>query len=463
MYLSYEGMSLPKGALEEKVSRGGGITYAIWWNMVPSVVLNYAEINQILNELDGKKITHKETKQGCYTISRTALLGEGYFIRVDKEDKNKIEVCGILNKGRDRLLIRYKVSQSYVDDFGALDAWIEFKEKVNDFLGKSLSQIFGGLPKEYHQFRTCVPSPINWASSAFTLSPGYISENCVKADICSAYGTEASKTLPDCHLARGKVLDGKHEPTADLPFAFYLKSGHMAIYQEGSTYQLNKSPYITSDHTIFVSDEEEQTLLLPAATENLRDVFENLYEGRKDNPNNKYVMNMTIGMFHRKRWTQEQDNLWPLAAAIKFRCNKRIVDTCEALKQKGQNPILINTDSILWEGNNTEGFDTEKKLGNFVIEYEECYATIRSSKIYQIYDPKTGETLTRWSGSHTKKVTSLLSFGRIWDSDVYEYLRKVEMENTIKWDKKKSRYINKLGEEYADKEELPEWITTLEE
>ena len=54
MYLSYDGTPLPKGALEEKTLRGGGITYAIWWNMVPSVVLNYAEINQILDELDDK-------------------------------------------------------------------------------------------------------------------------------------------------------------------------------------------------------------------------------------------------------------------------------------------------------------------------------------------------------------------------------------------------------------------------
>ena len=420
--------------------------------------MTYDKINEVLDKLDDMRLTYQDTKQGAYTLSRTSLIQNGYFIRADKTDKNKIEVCGVLIESGDGLLFRYKVSQSYVEDFGALDAWIEFKDKVNKFLGVSLDKIFGGLPKEYHQYRKCVPSPINWASSALTLEKGLVSEEAVKADICSAYGTEASKTLPDCHASTLKREKGKIEPTAEYPFAFYLKSGHMAIFQEGNTYELNKSKYITSNHTILVSDKEEETLLLPPSKYSLREIFEDLYEGRKDNPNNKGIMNMTIGMFHRKKWTQQEDNLWPLAAVIKFRCNKRIVDVCGDLIKRGQHPILINTDSIMWEGNDTEGFDTEKKLGNFVIENRRCLAVIRSSKIYQVYDLDTEEVITRWSGSHTKKYTRMLSFGQIWDARVYDYLRELEEKNTIKWDKTRRRYINKLGEDYKEMEELPKWI-----
>lgn len=458
MYLSFDKKRLPIGALEEKKTKSGGTKYAIWWNKIPSVVMTYDKINEVLDKLDDMRLTYQDTKQGAYTLSRTSLIQNGYFIRADKTDKNKIEVCGVLIESGDGLLFRYKVSQSYVEDFGALDAWIEFKDKVNKFLGVSLDKIFGGLPKEYHQYRKCVPSPINWASSALTLEKGLVSEEAVKADICSAYGTEASKTLPDCHASTLKREKGKIEPTAEYPFAFYLKSGHMAIFQEGNTYELNKSKYITSNHTILVSDKEEETLLLPPSKYSLREIFEDLYEGRKDNPNNKGIMNMTIGMFHRKKWTQQEDNLWPLAAVIKFRCNKRIVDVCGDLIKRGQHPILINTDSIMWEGNDTEGFDTEKKLGNFVIENRRCLAVIRSSKIYQVYDLDTEEVITRWSGSHTKKYTRMLSFGQIWDARVYDYLRELEEKNTIKWDKTRRRYINKLGEDYKEMEELPKWI-----
>ena len=420
--------------------------------------MTYDKINEVLDKLDDMRLTYQDTKQGAYTLSRTSLIQNGYFIRADKTDKNKIEICGVLTESGDGLLFRYKVSQSYVEDFGALDAWIEFKDRVNKFLGVSLDKIFGGLPQEYHQYRKCVPSPINWASSALTLEKGLISEESVKADICSAYGTEASKTLPDCHASTLKREKGKIEPTAEYPFAFYLKSGHMAIFQEGNTYELNKSKYITSNHTVLVSDKEEETLLLPPSKYSLREIFEDLYEGRKDNPNNKGIMNMTIGMFHRKKWTKQEDNLWPLAAVIKFRCNKRIVDVCDDLIKRGQHPILINTDSIMWEGNDTEGFDTEKKLGNFVIENRRCLAVIRSSKIYQVYDLDTEEIITRWSGSHTKKYTRMLSFGQIWDARVYDYLRELEEKNTIKWDKTRRRYINKLGEDYKEMEELPKWI-----
>lgn len=458
MYLSFDKKRLPIGALEEKKTKSGGTKYAIWWNKIPSVVMTYDKINEVLDKLDDMRLTYQDTKQGAYTLSRTSLIQNGYFIRADKTDKNKIEICGVLTESGDGLLFRYKVSQSYVEDFGALDAWIEFKDRVNKFLGVSLDKIFGGLPQEYHQYRKCVPSPINWASSALTLEKGLISEESVKADICSAYGTEASKTLPDCHASTLKREKGKIEPTAEYPFAFYLKSGHMAIFQEGNTYELNKSKYITSNHTVLVSDKEEETLLLPPSKYSLREIFEDLYEGRKDNPNNKGIMNMTIGMFHRKKWTKQEDNLWPLAAVIKFRCNKRIVDVCDDLIKRGQHPILINTDSIMWEGNDTEGFDTEKKLGNFVIENRRCLAVIRSSKIYQVYDLDTEEIITRWSGSHTKKYTRMLSFGQIWDARVYDYLRELEEKNTIKWDKTRRRYINKLGEDYKEMEELPKWI-----
>lgn len=458
MILSFEGKPLPPKAVEEKTMGSGGITYAIWWNRLNTTVMTYDKINELLDKLDNKKIPYKETKNGCYTLSRISLLGEGYFIRKDKNDKNRIEVCGGVYFKKDLRLFRYSISQSYIDDFGALDAWIEFKNKVNQYLGVSVGDIFGGLPEEYHKYRKCVPSPINWAHPAYTLSDGLVSGECVKADICSAYGTEASKVLPDCHEKLLRREPGRIEPTEDYPFAFYLNSGNMAIYQEGNTYQLNKSSYITNDHTVFIPDSEEETLLLPATKHSLRSVFEDLYDGRKDNPNNKGVMNMTIGMFHRKKYTYQEDNLWPVAAVVKFRCNKRIVDMCEELKSRGQVPLLINTDSILWEGNDTEGFATEKKLGNFTIENRRCLATIRSSKIYQVFDLDTEETETRWSGSHTKKYTSLLAFGRIWDPEVYEYLREVENKNTIKWSETKRRYINKLGENYITQEELPEWI-----
>lgn len=467
MYLDYYGNRLPEGVIVRNNSRAGGVRWSIWWNKLPPIVMTYDKINQALDGLDQKGITYKETQKGCYTVATLGTLGIGYFVRKNKTDKNRIEVCGaVLDKNEDIRLFRIGVSQSYDDEFGALDAWIAFQARVNEKIGKKLSDIFGGLPLEYLKYRDCVPSPINWASARFTAKYGSIAENCVKADICSAYGTEASKTLPDCHISRGKVVQGRVPPTKDLPFAFYLESGHMAIWGEGDTFELNQSPYITCDHTTFCEPEEDRTLLLPVAENSLAEVFEELYEGRKDDPHNKLIMNATIGMFHRKKTRLQEDNLWPIPAVIKYRCNKRIVDTCEWLKERNQLPILINTDSILWEGEWQDDFyqvfSNEKKLGNFTIEYKKCRAVIRSTKIYQVEDTESGKVITRWSGSHSRKYTSILRFGQIWQSKVYEFLRELENKNTIKWDDKSRRYVNKEGDFYTntekDIEELLLWL-----
>lgn len=457
MFLTDKGV-VPGDALVSRRTKSGGISFSIWWSRIEPTVATYDKINEMLDELDGSSISYRETQKGCYTVATINTLRQGYFVRKSKQDVNNIEICGArANSEGDYILFRYKIKQSYDDSFGALDAWLDFQMKVREHTGKGLNDIFGGLPMEYHQYRHCVPSPINWASFWYCNKRGQVAENCVKADICSAYGTEASKTLPDCHSFLIKKVAGKVAPSAEYPFAFYLKSGHMAIYGEGSTYELNQSKYITSDHTISIFDNEEETLLCPVASQTLEDVFEELYEGRKDHPEYKGVMNMTIGMFHRKKTRFDSENLWPLASVIKFRCNKRIVDTCEWLARNGQNPILINTDSIMWEGSFNESFyeifSDEKKLGNFTFEYKDCRAVMRSSKIYQIQDKETGETITRWSGSHTKKYTGQLCFGQIWQESVYDFLRDLEERNIIRWDDKKRRFINRKGEIYIDTKE----------
>lgn len=469
MYLDYWGEDLPKDALVRRKTKSGGFTFSIFWNKVKKQVMRYEEINETLDKLDNKELTYKETKDGCYTLATATTLGIGYFIRRMKKDANNIEVCGgWLDSNDDIRLFRVGLTQRFDKDFGALDAWIDFQARVNKTLNKSIGQIYGGLPLEYHKYRTCVPSPINWASARYTTKTGRIAENCVKADICSAYGTEASKTLPNCRVSLGKVVKGRVKPTEELPFAFYLESGNMAIWNEGDSFELYNSPYITCDHSVFCEENQDKTLLLPAAKESLVDIFTELYDGRKENEDNKFVMNATIGMFHRRETKYQEDNLWPLAAVIKYRCNKRIVDTCEWLKERGQKPILINTDSILWEGEWQdefyEIFSDEKRLGNFTLEYKHCQAVIRSPKVYQIKDVNGGEVITRWSGPYSTKYTNLLDFGQIWQGKIYEFLRDVSEKNTIQWDKKKRRYINKKGEIYYNAEkEMEEMLLWLKQ
>lgn len=455
MFVDASGKELPANAIEMRRLKDGKVSFAIWWNKVPATPYPAWKINEVLDGLD-ESLEYKETKTGCYTISRIHLLVDGYFIRERKGEENSIEVCGIQTiDDYDCRIFRYVVTKATEvpeEDEDVYSLWLMVKEKINELCGQSLSSIFGGLPQEYHKYRTIVPKPIDWVNPTFQ---GKIVNNCVKADICSAYGTEASGVLPDLHAASRQVVNGKVAPSEEWPFAFYLESGEMAIWGEGSSEDLKKTRYMR-EPVRFV--DEERTLLCKAAKVSLRPVFEYLYEHRKENQSFKLAMNATIGMFHRKRFTGEQDNLWPLAAVIKFRCDKRIIDLCDKLIEMGQVPMLINTDSITWCGNDTSLTVTEKKLGNFRIEYENCSLLYLGPKKYQIKSIPYGETdettLTRWSGPHRKSTTEKLAFGDIKDKTIVAKIEQQEKRNVYRWDKKSRRYIDKTGKIFVYMEDL---------
>ena len=319
-----------------------------------------------------------------------------------------------------------------------------FRAKTQELTGKSLQVIFGSLPEELHEGRKCVPSPINWVHPKWTEKE---ISGCVKADICSAYGTEGSKSLPDCHSNATKIVSGLVEPNAEYPFAFYLESGEMAIWGEGDSWTCSASRYMGGKTRQFA--ENERTLLCKAARTSLKPVFEFFYNGRKENEWYKFVMVATIGMFHRQEYSKHSPELWPVAAVIKFRCNKRIIDYCNDLVELEQSPLLINTDSITWRGTDTSITTTEKKLGNFTLEHANCSLLYSGPKKYQVRDDDTQEVITRWSGNHRKTITDKLAFGEILDKKIIKMLEEQEKKATYKWSKELHRFINKLGEIYT--------------
>lgn len=451
MFINFEGKELAEPALVFRGLNDGRFSVAIWWNKVPVKRCPAWMINEVLDELD-IGLEFQETRKGCRTISRINLLNDKYFIRYKTEQD--IEVCGCRSQGEDVLVFRYILTKSAkADDDDAYEAWLTFKDKTLELTGHSLTSIFGGLPREFHQYRDCVPSPINWVNPTFEKT---VIEHCTKADICSAYGSEASKGLPDLHATARKVVNGKVEPTEEWPFAFYLESKEMAIWGEGTSEEIKKSIYMRKP--VIESFCEERTLLCKQATVSLRPVFEYLYNHRSENESFKFVMNATIGMFHRKRFSGEQDNLWPLAAVIKFRCDKRIIDLCDNLYALGQVPLLINTDSITWYGDDKSYTVSEKKLGNFRLEYENCGLVYVGPKCYQVKGVPIGgeeeEILTRWSGPHRTSYIRSLSFGDILNKEILEKIQEEEKKNFYRWDKTKRRFVTKAGTIFKNMEEI---------
>lgn len=451
MYVDVFGKPLTesKGALVIKWLSEKKFSIHIWWRHVPSTIKRADEMNILLHGLD-EILDYKETKQGCKTIATIGGLRQAYFIRGDGE-----EVCGCRIVGKEDVQVfRYKLTFAEKSDEQPYLAFDFFKGTTERLLGKSLNAIFGGLPQEYHQFRDCVPPPINWVSP---FSKDTVIEQCVKADICSAYGTEGSKPLPDLHASARKVVRGRAKPTEEYPFAFYLISGEMSVYGEGNSWDYAATRYMGNQKRKVV--EEDATLLCKAAPLTLEPVFEYLYNGRKDNEWYKFVMVASVGMFHRRKFTGEETNLWPLAAVIKFRCNKRIVDYCNQLIDMYQAPLLINTDSITWRGTDTSITTKEKKLGNFALEHANCSLLYSGPKKYQVRDDDDGTTITRWSGNHRKTLTEKLAFGEILNPKIIKTLEEQEKKATFKWDKTKRRFVNKFGDIYV----LEDFEETMED
>lgn len=442
MYVDVYGKPInsDKGALVLNRRYDGKYSVSIWWNRVPSLALRADEINLLLDGLDNT-LTYKDCKQGCRTIATISGLRQSYFVRGEGR-----EFCGVRTTDEDVMVFRYVLTlgETSGEEDNAGIAYNVFRQKTKEILGQSFESLVGGLPEELHKFRYCVPSPINWVHPMFA---GKEIRGCVKADICSAYGTEGSKPIPDLHAKARKVVDGRVEPNEEFPFAFYLQSGEMSIWGEGNSWDYAASRYMGGQKRKVVA--EEQTLLCKAAPKTLRPVFEYFYDNRKTNEYFKFVMVASIGMFHRRRFTGTTTNMWPIAAVIKFRCNKRIVDYCDELVSKGQVPLLINTDSITWRGTDTSITTKEKKLGNFALEHANCSLLYSGAKKYQVRDDDTDEVLTRWSGNHRKTITDKLPFGGLLDKQVIKILEEQEAKATYKWDKAQRRFINKLGEIYT--------------
>ena len=416
--------------------RAKGFSVNIYWNKIAAKAVNPAEFNMIAEEI-AAELSLAEQLQGKKTVSSITKLEDGYFFR-DREDR-AVELCGTRANDENVEVFRYVTTVKAPGDvcedkeeLEVVDAWEIFKKVVKEKTGLSLFKMWPGLPKELHSGRECVPSPINWCEPVFLKKK---ISGCTKADICSAYGTEASKSMPDTRPGHYLVKKGRIAASEKYPFAFYLVSGDMEVWGEG-THKSDKH---------LVEIKEEQTLLCERSPYCLKDAFTWLYDNRKDNPEYKYVMNISIGMFHRRNFSAGED-IWPLAAVVKFRCNKRINDLCDFLREKGQIPLLINTDSICWHGDNVECAmpKTAKKLGNFCLEYENCSLLYKGSKCYQV-EHEDG-VLTRWSGFRKKDYKTEFAFGDILDGALSKRIEDELKKAAFRWDYTKKRYVDQNGE-----------------
>lgn len=107
----------------------------------------------------------------------------------------------------------------------SINALSNIKAKFKELTNKSFKQCFGTVEGKLER---CVPKQLYWSKNEPYLG------NASSVDFSSHYPASLCGILPDSHTAI--VKRGTVKPTAEYPFAFYVKSGHLAIYKELDTH-----------------------------------------------------------------------------------------------------------------------------------------------------------------------------------------------------------------------------------
>lgn len=240
---------------------------------------------------------------------------------------------------------------------------------------------------EYNAIKKCVPAAINYAS---WMRRNKITEHVYKADVSSAYPTAACGSIPTLHGF--KKVKGRVEPNDEYPFAFYIHSHHLSIFEELDTREFKDSNYYPqykhpaeelSWHPIDnIKDEDEETILCKDSGISLKPIFEELYSNRKEHAEFKFIMNAFIG-----RCQLNSDPFMShLSAVVLARCVNNMIRRCRRLEAEGSYPIFISTDSIAWKGKPSSCAVFDKYLGSFTYEAYDTKFFLRGLKAYQYYD-----------------------------------------------------------------------------
>lgn len=265
---------------------------------------------------------------------------------------------------------RVKVGVAKIDSeqyHKSINALANIKSKFKELTNKTFKQCFGTVEGNLER---CVPKQLYWSKSKPYLG------NVSSIDFSSHYPASLCGILPDSHSAI--IKKGTVKPTAEYPFAFYIKSGHMAIYKELDTHNwlfnqnlkledlfrlktIKKPDNIkVFDDTFkqYIKPDEDETILMKASAYTLKDVYQHFYDLRKVDPNAKLALNASIGQMHRKIYNR--DKYAHLAAIAIARANQKILDLLT--KINFEDIIQIQVDGILYKGNQQYGI-FDKYLG----------------------------------------------------------------------------------------------------
>lgn len=255
-------------------------------------------------------------------------------------------------------------------------------EWVKEMTGKPITSWYGTSPV---QFRMCNPRPFYYLDIDY--NDNYFSHfNCI--DACSQYPSGFLGDMPNAR--ERKLVKGTVKPTEDYPFAFYVKSGNIAIYNELDTHDWQNSPFASQllYETQYLDPTKDVTVLMKKAEKNpLKEFFLKQYEIKEtyDHDSQEYkdakdVMNCLIGMMHQKEFMYKKTSfqLAHVSAVAIARGNQKILNKAMEIGKKNIAQIIV--DSIIYKGKEEYGTKNKEGLGTFHQEVSDSiYAQLKQS------------------------------------------------------------------------------------
>lgn len=382
--------------------------YITWLGKTEEKQLTLEEFKRLILDIQSKKKWHlaqsrsvkKDWPNGSYNYSGNNYKQDIYLI--DEEGKQKHYF--VLAKSKEKAESKQQGKKCRAAVKEALKA-----SGVN----LNLEEIYGQTKED---FKRCIPKSFfyqNWRVL------GKVLHHVSAIDASSQYPSGSIGKLPTTLGA--KAFKGTVKPTEDYPFAFYVKSGHMAIHKEFDTHAWLRSDFSASlfrtvDKTktdkflqdIALKKEDDITILMKAADDDgaLGKVMRYFYDKKSSCPKGsqerdewKLILNSIIGCFHyHDFYNRTPWRFAHLAAVMIARGNAKILRKCDEIGP--WNILHIAVDGIIYSG--VKDFsDAERGLGKFDIDPAlDCDFRMTQSNCYAFF--KDGQCVKYKHGAFNK-------------------------------------------------------------
>lgn len=302
--------------------------------------------------------------------------------------------------------------------------------KSNKILNDKFKELNGVTPRKAFGYcdrptiHKCVPKQFYYINKTFS---NKLLNNISKCDHTSHYPSNTLGRLPT--WCGRKIVDGTVQPTEEYPFAFYVKSGHIAELDTFDSHCWLDHPlnfYLFGENFTHVLPEDDTTILCKSSNYTYNDTYQYFFDRRKSNVyisdgiTAKDVLNATIGYMHLKKVSNPKNRLDHIAAIVIARSNQKMLNVIERIGL--HNVLMAVVDSVIYRGNQEIGTH-DKILGGLHQDITGADFIMRGTNQYMFF--RDGVLIEKKHGS--------------FDDNLFCE----KPEDIFKWERKDNVTINK--------------------